>query len=105
MATLGYQADDVTWAIVTYADGAVVNLGVSYALPARYPTLGQCDRVDLRGAEGTMIIDDDHMDYILYSDRGIPHAYVPDHHVNMAFLGRNTAGRLGRWKFLGTARQ
>ena len=88
----GYSADDVTWAIVTFADGAVVNLGVSYALPARYPTLGQMDRVELLGSEGTMIIDDDHMDHILYSDRGVPHAYVPDHAVNMAFLGSNTAG-------------
>jgi predicted dehydrogenase len=88
----GYGAHDVTWAIVTFADGAVVNFGVSYALPARYPTLGQSDRVELLGAEGTMIIDDDHMDHLLYSDRGIPHAYVPDHAVNMAFLGSNTAG-------------
>lgn len=88
----GYAADDVTWAIVTFADGAVINLGVSYALPAKYPTLGQSDRVELLGTEGTMIIDDDHMDHVLYSDRGIPHAYVPDHAVNMAFLGSNTAG-------------
>jgi predicted dehydrogenase len=69
-----------------------VNFGVSYALPAKYPTLGQSDRVELLGSEGTMIIDDDHMDHLLYSDRGIPHAYVPDHSVNMAFLGSNTAG-------------
>jgi len=88
----GYGAHDVTWAIVTFADGAVVNLGVSYALPTRYPTLGQSDRVELLGMEGTMIIDDDHMDHLLYSERGIPHAYVPDHQVNMAFLGSNTAG-------------
>jgi predicted dehydrogenase len=88
----GYGAHDVTWAIVTLADGAVINLGVSYALPAGYPTLGQSDRVELLGAEGTMIIDDDHMDHLLYSERGIPHAYVPDHNVNMAFLGSNTAG-------------
>ena len=88
----GYSAHDVTWAIVTFADGAVVNFGVSYALPAKYPTLGQSDRVELLGTEGTMLIDDDHMDHVLYSDRGIPHAYVPDHHVNMAFLGSNTAG-------------
>jgi predicted dehydrogenase len=88
----GYQADDVTWAIVTMADGAVINLGVSYALPARYPTLGQSDRFELLGSDGTMIVDDDHMDHILFSDRGIPHAYVPDHSVNMAFLGSNTAG-------------
>jgi predicted dehydrogenase len=88
----GYGAHDVTWAIITFADGAVINFGVSYALPARYPTLGQSDRVELLGADGTMIIDDDHMDHLLYSDKGIPHAYVPDHAVNMAFLGSNTAG-------------
>lgn len=88
----GYGAHDVTWAIVTFADGAVVNFGVSYALPAQYPTLGQSDRVELLGTEGTMIIDDDHMDHLLYSERGIPHAYVPDHQVKLAFLGSNTAG-------------
>jgi predicted dehydrogenase len=88
----GYGADDVTWAIVTFADGAVVNLGVSYALPAKYPTLGQSDRVELLGSEGTMIIDDDHMDHLLFSEKGIPHAYVPGHAVEMAFLGSNTAG-------------
>lgn len=88
----GYSADDVTWAIITFSDGAVINLGISYALPARYPTLGQSDRLELLGLEGTMIIDDDHMDHILFSDRGIPHAYVPNHAVNMAFIGSNTAG-------------
>jgi predicted dehydrogenase len=88
----GYGAHDVTWAIVTFADGAVVNLGVSYALPAHYPTLGQSDRVELLGSEGTMLIDDDHMDHLLFSEKGIPHAYVPGHQVNMAFLGSNTAG-------------
>ncbi len=88
----GYGADDVTWAIVTFADGAVINFGISYALPAEYPTLGQSDRVELLGSEGTMIIDDDHMDHLLFSQKGIPHPYVPGHSVNMAFLGSNSAG-------------
>ena len=74
----GFGAHDVTWAIVTFADGAVINFGVSYALPANYPTLGQSDRVELLGTEGTMIIDDDHLDHLLYSEKGVPHAYVPD---------------------------
>ena len=88
----GYEAHDVTWGIITLADGAVINLGVSYALPAKYPTLGQSDRVELLGSQGTMIIDDDHLDHLIYSEKGIPHAYVPDHGVEMAFLGSNTAG-------------
>jgi predicted dehydrogenase len=90
--TAGYGAADVTWALVTFTSGAVVNLGVSYALPAQYPTLGQSDRVELLGSDGTMLIDDDHMDHLLYSEKGIPHPYVPDHAVKMAFLGSNTAG-------------
>jgi predicted dehydrogenase len=88
----GYGAQDVTWAILTFADGAVINLGISYALPARYPTLGQSDRVELLGSEGTMIIDDDHLDHRLFSQKGVPHPYVPGHAVDMAFLGSNSAG-------------
>jgi len=97
----GYSAHDVTWAIVTFADGAVINFGVSYALPAQYPTLGQSDRVELLGTEGTMIIDDDHMDHLIYSEKGIPHAYVPDHGVPFAFLGSNTAGDWALGEFWG----
>jgi predicted dehydrogenase len=50
----GYNADDVTWAIVTFADGAVVSLGVDYALPEKYPTLGQSPRLEVLGTEGVM---------------------------------------------------
>jgi predicted dehydrogenase len=88
----GFGAHDVTWAIVTFADGAVINFGISYSLPAEYPTLGQSDRVELLGTEGTMMIDDDHMDHLLYSEKGIPHPYVPGHAIKMAFLGSNSAG-------------
>ena len=88
----GFGAHDVTWAIVTFADGAVINFGISYSLPAEYPTLGQSDRVELLGTEGTMMIDDDHMDHVLYSEKGIPHPYVPGHAIKMAFLGSNSAG-------------
>jgi predicted dehydrogenase len=88
----GYSAHDATWAIVTFADGAVVNFGISYALPAKFPTQGQSDRVELLGTEGTMLIDDDHKDHLLYTEKGIPHPYVPDHKLELAFLGSNTAG-------------
>ena len=91
----------MTWAIVTYADGAVITFGVSYALPAHYPTLGQSDRVELLGIDGTMIIDDDHLDHLLYSEKGVPHAYMPDHNVNMAFLGSNTPGDWAMGDFWG----
>ncbi len=97
----GYSAHDVTWAIITFADGAVVNFGISYALPANYPTQGQSDRVELLGSDGTMIIDDDHMEHLIFSEKGIPHPYVPGHSVNLAFLGSNTAGDWAMGDFWG----
>jgi len=97
----GYSAHDVTWAIVTFVDGAVVNFGISYALPANYPTQGQSDRVELLGSDGTMIIDDDHMEHLIFSEKGIPHPYVPGHSINLAFLGSNTAGDWAMGDFWG----
>ena len=88
----GYDADDMTWAIVTFADGAVFSFGVSYILPPDWPAMGQSDRVELLGREGTMIIDDDHLDHLLYTEKGFPAGYLPNHTVNMAFLGANSGG-------------
>lgn len=88
----GYNADDVTWAIVTFADGAVVSLGVDYALPEKYPTLGQSPRLEVLGTEGVMLFDEDHKEQILYTDRGLPRSYVPGLAVNMAFLSSSSSG-------------
>ncbi len=88
----GYGANDVTWAILTFADGAVVSLGVDYALPEKYPTLGQSHRIEMLGTEGVMIFDDDHKDQVYYTEKGIPHGYVPGHLINMAFLSTSSAG-------------
>lgn len=82
----GYGADDVTWAILTFADGTVVNLGVCYILPAKYPSFGMNDRMEVLGSEGVLLLDGDHKDQLLYTNRGIPHSYVPDHRIDMAFL-------------------
>ena len=88
----GHEVDDVNWAILTYASGAVVNLGVCYALPEKYPSLGHAARVEILGSEGVMILDDDHTDQIMYSEKGVPHVYLPDHNVNMVFMGSGTPG-------------
>jgi myo-inositol 2-dehydrogenase / D-chiro-inositol 1-dehydrogenase len=88
----GHDADDVSWAILTYADGTVASLGVSYALPEKYPALGHAARVEVLGTQGVMILDDDHTDQLMYSEKGVPHVYLPDHSVNMVFLQSGTPG-------------
>ncbi len=97
----GYDSDDVNWAILTYDNGAVVNLGVSYALPEKYPALGHAARVEILGNDGVIILDDDHTDQLMYSNVGFPHVYLPDHHVNMVFLQSGTPGDWALGSFLG----
>jgi len=88
----GYDVDDVSWAVFTYADGTVINLGISYALPEKYPARGHAARVEVLGTEGVMILDDDHTDQLMYTEKGIPHVYLPDQPVNMVFLQSGTPG-------------
>ncbi len=98
----GYaNTNDVTWAIVTHRDGAVVNLGVCYALPRQYPSLGHAARVELLGTDGVVIIDDDHTDQLMYSEHRAPHVYIPDHNVDMVFLGSGTPGDWALGEFHG----
>jgi len=97
----GYGADDVTWAIVTFTDGAVVSLGVDYALPEKYPTLGQSPRMEVLGTEGVIFLDEEHKEHIIYSNKGVSHGYVPGHDVNMAFLGTSSSGDYALGDFWG----
>ena len=97
----GHEVADVSYAILTYDDGTVVNLGVSYALPAKYPALGHAARVEVLGTEGVMILDDDHTDQLMYTEKGIPHVYLPDHTVNMVFLQSGTPGDWALGEFWG----
>ena len=88
----GFDTEDVSYAILTYEDGAVVNLGIAYSLPDQYPARGHAARVEVLGTEGVMILDDDHTDQIMYSEKGVPHVYLPDQAVNMVFLQSGTPG-------------
>ncbi len=97
----GHDVDDVCYSVLTYDDGTTVNLGISYALPEKYPALGHAARVEVLGTEGVMILDDDHTDQIMYSNKGIPHVYLPDHTVNMVFLQSGTPGDWALGEFWG----
>jgi predicted dehydrogenase len=97
----GYEVEDVSYAILTYDDGSVINLGISYALPEKYPALGHAARVEVLGTGGVMILDDDHTDQLMYTEKGIPHVYLPDHAVNMVFLQSGTPGDWALGEFIG----
>ncbi|MFT4658834.1 MAG: putative dehydrogenase [Minisyncoccia bacterium] len=101
LAQAGYATDDLTWAMLRYDDGAAINLGVCYSLPAKFPALGHAARVELIGTDGVMLLDDDHTDQVMYSDVGVPHVYLPDHDVNAVFLSSGTPGDWALGDFIG----
>ena len=101
LKSMGHNAVDVAWVLITYADGAVASLGVSYALPRLYPSLGHAARVEVLGSEGVMLLDDDHTDQIMYSEQGADHVYIPEHRANMVFLGSGTPGDWALGEFWG----
>lgn len=101
LAAAGHAVNDVDWAVFTYADGTVVNLGISYALPEKYPSRGHAARVEILGTEGVMILDDDHTDQLMYTEKGVPHVYLPDQEVNMVFLQSGTPGDWALGEFWG----
>ncbi len=87
----GYSADDATFALVTYEDGAVVSFGTSYSLPAGYPIAGLATRIELIGTDGALFITEDHGDQVLYTEHGYSNDYV-DQRLNLAYLGSRTSG-------------
>jgi predicted dehydrogenase len=97
----GHNAYDIVGVLLTYADGAISTMGVSYALPAKYPALGHAARVEVLGSEGVMVLDDDHTDQLMYSERGADHVYIPAHRANMVFLGSGTPGDWALGEFQG----
>ena len=97
----GYDMDDLAWAILTFADGAVVSAGIAYALPEHYPTLGQSPRLELVGTQGVLNFEDEHKNHFLYSEQGALHGYVPNHAVKSAFLASSSYGDWAQGTFWG----
>lgn len=97
----GYDADDIVWATLKYADGAVVSAGIAYALPEQYPTLGQSPRLELIGTQGAVLLDDERKNHFMYSEQGVMHGYVPNHAIKAAFLGSSSYGDWAQGAFWG----
>ena len=88
----GYDVNDATFALITFDNGAVVNLGVYFALPSHAPQLGMGVRIEVFGSEGSLLLNDDHTDELLITNKGIPHAYIPGLEFKTAFLSSSTPG-------------
>lgn len=83
---------DSTWCVLTYDDGMVANLGVSWELPEFWPAYVATMDFDVFGREGTISVKDDHRDVLMASRKKVPSPYVPDATMNVAMLGSYMPG-------------
>jgi myo-inositol 2-dehydrogenase/D-chiro-inositol 1-dehydrogenase len=87
-----YGAPDSTWCVLTYEDGTVANLGVSWELPDFWPAYVATMDFELFGRVGTVSVKDDHRDVLMASNKPIPSPYTPDSTMNVAMLGSYMPG-------------
>ena len=97
----GFDVDDVTLTQVKYSSGAVFSFDICYAMPGNFPTTGQSIRFEVFGRDGVVLIDDDHRDQIIYTERGYTNAYAPDQKMNLAFLGSRSSGEWADGRMFG----
>lgn len=100
---MGHDADEITFAIITYEDGTVVNLGLGYALPSNYPSHGRMIRAEVLGEKGVLFFDGDHRENIVHSEEGVASTYV-GRVTETGFLTSNASGNWalgGYWGPLG----
>lgn len=87
-----YGALDSTWCVLTYEDGMVANLGVSWELPEFWPAYVASMDFELFGRDGVISVKDDHRDVLMASHKPIASPYTPDTSMNVAMLGSYMPG-------------
>jgi predicted dehydrogenase len=95
---------DYGWAIVTFEDGAAVNLGSSCILPERWPAYVASIGMEIFGSEGAVSVDDSHKEVMMVTNEAIPSPYAPDSSVEVAFLGSAMPGDWAMGDFYGPMR-
>jgi predicted dehydrogenase len=79
-----FGVHDSAWAVLTWDDGTVSSLGVSWEYPKGHPAYVGTQHFEVFGSVGSLSITDNHRDVMLVSTNPIPSPYTPDVLMNVA---------------------
>lgn len=96
-----FGVPDSTWGVMTFDDGMIANVGVSWELPEFHPAYVASMEVELFGRKGVLSVNDDHRDVLLVSEQEIPSPYTPQEKSRVAFLGSAMPGDWSLGRFFG----
>ncbi len=87
-----YGGIDATAGMITFSDGSVYHLNISWALPVTWPGAVYSLEVGINGTHGVLTIDDTHRDMVLAVSAPQEEGYAPDKSRLVDFLGSYPPG-------------
>lgn len=101
---------DTTFGVITFDDGTIWSMNISWALPEVWPGAVYGIEVGIVGDDGVIDIDDTHRDLVVASTRPIGHGYnpagyVPDNQRFVDFMTSYPPGDVTRGELWGPMRE
>ncbi|MFQ5861264.1 MAG: Gfo/Idh/MocA family protein [Dehalococcoidia bacterium] len=99
-----YAAPDFTWVIVTFDDGSVATMGVTWLIPEKHPAYSAIMELELFGTEGLISVDDSHRDFLVVPEQPVQfQSWKPP--LDIAFMGTAMPGEWALGEFWGPMKE
>src|SRR6266436_803198 len=100
-----YGGIDATAGMITFSDGSVYHLSISWALPVTWPAAVYSLEVGIVGTTGVLTIDDTHRDIVLAVSNPQAEGYAPDASRLVDFMGSYPPGDMALGELRGPMRE
>jgi predicted dehydrogenase len=87
-----YKGIDATAGMITFSDGTIYHLSMSWAMPVTWPAAVYSLEVGISGTTGVLTIDDTHRDIVLAVSKPQSEGYNPDATRLVDFMGSYPPG-------------
>ncbi len=100
-----FKGIDATAGLITFEDGSLYHLNISWALPVTWPGAVYSLEVGITGTDGVLTIDDTHRDIVLAVSAPQEEGYAPDKRRLVDFLGSYPPGDMALGELRGPMRE
>jgi len=100
-----YGGIDATAGLITFSDGSLYHLSVSWAMPVTWPAAVYSLEVGIAGTDGVLTIDDTHRDIVLAVSKPQQEGYRPDPSRLVDFMGSYPPGDIALGELRGPMRE
>jgi len=100
-----YRGIDATAGLITFSDGSLYHLSISWAMPVAWPAAVYSLEVGIAGTEGVLTIDDTHRDIVLAVSKPQQEGYRPDSSRLVDFMGSYPPGDIALGELRGPMRE